>query len=438
MKEDSTSSIRAEYEHLKAILAAVDSEHLEEVVPAEAFKATLNGLASMQPEEALFRLEDITVNDDYLLTFLSHPNSSMLGELVKLPGETGTRAAKLVMDLVDRESSEDEVSLRLIQHFKDSNLIEILVRVFVGTPLIDEEHRDKLYSIFAVFECLKELEPEFPLGGQGLLENIALRAVTPGATNRLYAAEMLSILLEGPQDALPAELLERILTAIDTEYRDDDSESQEICENLLNSVELMSIQRRSAGTLVDVDAVAVLLGLVRAKNWASQKSINILRALCDSGPQPAEQAVRGGGLGLIISFCIYDVFEKGKKAQSIKEAGLDILASICLWIEAEAERKRLEDALGQPIFVDLLFRTHKHLQALPLSFESAVLRKNLSILILFSCRKDEFEAMGIWGLSLKTLQEMIEAADEALRRPRLEALMKKVKELPIERSQKEF
>ena len=202
--------------------------------------------SELELHESIQELHSLaTVSELYpLAVHLSLP-STLIALLPHENGDISCAVLDLLQELTDLDTlnENEEATTEFIDNMLDQQALALLVQ---NLDRLDESESDGIHNTLSIFENLFELRPELCSTAQqnGLLQWLLkrIKARTPFDGNKLYAAELLAILLQdNPENRVGLGALDGIdilLQQLAVYKRTDpaNGEEAEYMENLFNCI----------------------------------------------------------------------------------------------------------------------------------------------------------------------------------------------------------
>ncbi|KAF1323140.1 Beta-catenin-like protein, partial [Globisporangium splendens] len=390
----SASLSKQELDSLLATAAAQEMDHLD----ARALKSMVTALDKLIKKNALLRSKyadtpekfmdsEVALDDELtkwkqvaaapalyphvveldvvpmLLGLFAHENIDVRLDVIALLAE--------LTDVDDADASLEPTRV-LVKALLDHNLLSLLVTNLYQLDVPDIEHKDEestgIYNSLQILENVADLEPS---ACEQVCKNTQIlpflmqqvRAKRPFGQNKLYASEILSILLQsGPQPreifmkqvdrdskktVKQVDLMDELLQAIAL-YRKRNpatDEEEEFVENLVNSLCSVLLAPAAQTHFRHLEGLELVLRCMKDRTqFVFRGALRILDHAIMGNARNCERLVEVGGLKIVFSVFmgkktakIKNKKVKGAEKAKEEENTMSIMASLCALLTPEAK-----------------------------------------------------------------------------------------------------
>ena len=283
----------------------------------------------------------------------SHENASITKDVVFVLSE-----------LLDADAAEDrpDEAAMLAGALLDGGVLALVVDVLYRSDETVTEEAESVYHALSLLENMLELKPavaERLVAGasdQKPIQGWLLRRV--GApehdSNRLYASEILTILLQGSDEnkrvlsGPGCNGVEAVLQAI-ARFRKVDpakGEEEEFLENLFDALCAFAMAPEAKRALLDGEALALMILMMKKRKAARAPAMKVVSFAVADSVRMCEHLVDARGLGPLFGLFMgkgldYSKQKKRERAKVLTEHVLSILASALQQLKAGARRDRI-------------------------------------------------------------------------------------------------
>ncbi|GBF90342.1 hypothetical protein Rsub_02448 [Raphidocelis subcapitata] len=285
-----------------------------------------------------------------LLGLLSHDNADIVAE-----------AVDLLQELTDADAVEDsaEEAQALVAALLEANGLELLFQALTRFDESNEEEAAGVNKALATFEHLAEISPpaaDAAFARTGLLKWLLARVRRKGSdSNRLYASELLAILLQGREENQrrlgAADGIDALLMAISPYKSRDpqDAEEEEYLENVFDALCCCIMLPDNRAAFVAAEGIELMYLLLKAKRASRYGAVKALDFACTRCPPAADRLVEVGGLAPLFALFMGRAKVKGPKgektgrdvAQEMEERAVSLVSSLLQHVTKAALRDRV-------------------------------------------------------------------------------------------------
>ncbi|XP_014668512.1 PREDICTED: beta-catenin-like protein 1 [Priapulus caudatus] len=271
-----------------------------------------------------------TMPELYHILVELHTVQSLLGLLSHDNTDISVAVVSLLQELTDTETlteSEEDVEI-LIDALMKEQLVGTLVQNMERLDETVPEEAEGVHNTLATVENLVEYHPEFgtEAAQQGLLQWILkrLKAKLPFDNNKLYASEILSILLQGNNDTrqLLGELdgIDVLLQQVNVYKKHDPSNNEEIemMENLFDCLCSALMVTVNRGRFLKGEGLQLMNLMLRERKLSRSSALKVLDYAM-IGPEGADNGTKF--VDILGLRTIFPMFMKTPKGHKKKNAG---------------------------------------------------------------------------------------------------------------------
>ncbi|KAG0167587.1 hypothetical protein DFQ28_000837 [Apophysomyces sp. BC1034] len=221
-----------------------------------------------------------------LMSLLSHENTDIVIDAIDLINELTDEDVGTSEDDLQKSEEATEGVKALVDALLENELLELLVQNLERLDEKEETDRQGIFKILGIVENLLALEPQ-------LAERIALKTQMMEwilkrvqnksfDSNRAYASEILSILLQENRDIRlkladlgGVDTLLRVLSAYRRKDPQDEDET-EMVENFFNALSSMLNENECKNLFLEGEGVELMLIMMKEKTLARIRAVKIL------------------------------------------------------------------------------------------------------------------------------------------------------------------
>lgn len=216
-----------------------------------------------------------------VLELLSHPNTDIVAAIIQFLDE---------LTDVDVLNESEEGAEKLIDCLQEQKITKLLVSALDRFDESIKEESDAVHNIFSIFENLTEYKPEMceEIAEQGIMAWILKRLkVKQYDANKLYASEILSILLQntnenrillGKIDGI--DILLQQLAVYKKHDPAEGEEEMEYMENIFNSLCSSLLARENRSNFLKGEGVQLMNLMLREKKLSRNGSLKVMDYAC--------------------------------------------------------------------------------------------------------------------------------------------------------------
>ncbi|KAI5124831.1 hypothetical protein M0805_005461 [Coniferiporia weirii] len=221
-----------------------------------------------------------------LIGLMSHENADIMIDVVQLIHELVDEDAGAENEDEEDDSERRETAIKLlIDALLESSILELLVDNLGRLNEAEESDRQGIFDIMGIFESILGINPELgqPLVAKTTVLPWLLKRIEAKAHdgNRVYAAEILSILLDNRPNRLAfgkADGVEMTLKVLSQYRRRNpvDADEEEFMENVFNSLCAALTEPEIKRLFLDAEGVDLMVLMVKDKKDSAMQCNKVL------------------------------------------------------------------------------------------------------------------------------------------------------------------
>ncbi|THH06691.1 hypothetical protein EW145_g3905 [Phellinidium pouzarii] len=221
-----------------------------------------------------------------LIGLMSHENADIMIDVVQLLHELVDEDAGAENEDEEDDSERREAAIKLlIDALLENSILELLVDNLMRLNETEESDRQGVFDIMGIFESILGINPEL---SQHLVSKTTIlpwllkrieAKVHDG--NRVYAAEILSILLDNKPNKLELGKADGVETTLKvlSQYRrrnPTDADEEEFMENVFDSLSAALTEPEIKKQLLDAEGVDLMVLMMKDKKKSAAQCIKVL------------------------------------------------------------------------------------------------------------------------------------------------------------------
>lgn len=302
---------------------------------------------------------------------------SLLGLLAHENSDISIDVVDLLREMAESEDAAPNDLLVLVTALLDNGAAALLMEHMGRLSEAEEEEAAAVHSSLAIFESILEAKPDASselAQGAGLLSWLLARVKTRGFhANKLYASELLAVLLQGQPDnqlALgKADGILPLLTAASHFKRREpaDAEEAELLENVFNCLCTALMQPANQHLFLKAEGIELMVLTLKENKYASRCALKVIDFALTANGANCERFVDIRGLKTLMPLlgaapAPPPAFVKGKAEREAMQLQHDEhLASLLVTLLQQLTAERWLRLLGKFVEDDML-KTDRLLQ----------------------------------------------------------------------------
>lgn len=367
-KTKTFSTLHEEKLYLERLLKAVEEEEASEplnehpLLDSSSKKLIKNLSEGKCSIEELDFLEKCTYDDLSLEVLLEESGAEKIVDLI-LNENFEKRIVQFLFEATDRESDDSEKTRKFILFLKKSSLAYSLPKAAIQCIYNSHREENHLFMLLGCIENVLELDPTFLFKDTRLPDSLADYAIS-SENHALYASEILSIVVENRIQLhfVSASIFNKVIKYLDKLIDKErmSLEENEIFENLINFIEICSLDEQGARELVQENVLLLLIQMVKLKSRFGFKALKVISALLVSSQKTSDTLIHENFHAILLTVLIFDVFELKDESNilDLQEIAIEILSSLCINASLTL-RPKLLNALGSKEITEKLLKLYE-------------------------------------------------------------------------------